>query len=334
MAENPELIFSRGDNQLNDEYGIQSMSRHQMPVSKGGGWNCHGITGKQCDAYGMNDGKPFDRATAPKGFTQKDGEYPYLRKDVWLEYANREPRFYASVAFSGALWGGTSASDAANREFQTFYYYGEDDGRKIVSTDDRWIPTGIGMMKFVNPKESYASGGTAYPKVDPAIRYADILLMYAEALNELTSTYQIPSWDGRETYTVSRDIPAMKAAVLPVRLRGGVPNYDEVGMGDPYTNPEELRKALKRERQIEFLGENQRYYDLRRWKDAPEEESQMIYGCNTTVPKESREFFYEQVVVPSVQTSWSMKKYFWPINYEELKRNARLTQAPGWPSFD
>ncbi|HCM20780.1 MAG TPA: RagB/SusD family nutrient uptake outer membrane protein, partial [Porphyromonadaceae bacterium] len=334
VNENPELIFSRGDNQLNDEYGIQSMSRHQMPVSKGGGWNCHGITGKQCDAYGMNDGKPFDRATAPKGFTQKDGEYPYLRKDVWLEYANREPRFYASVAFSGALWGGTSASDAANREFQTFYYYGEDDGRKIVSTDDRWIPTGIGMMKFVNPKESYASGGTAYPKVDPAIRYADILLMYAEALNELTSTYQIPSWDGRETYTVSRDIPAMKAAVLPVRLRGGVPNYDEVGMGDPYTNPEELRKALKRERQIEFLGENQRYYDLRRWKDAPEEESQMIYGCNTTVPKESREFFYEQVVVPSVQTSWSMKKYFWPINYEELKRNARLTQAPGWPSFD
>ena len=333
VNENPELIFSRGDNQLNDEYGIQSMTRHQMPVSKGGGWNCHGITGKQCDAYGMNDGKPFDRSTSPKGFTQKDGEYPYLRKDVWLEYANREPRFYASVAFSGALWGGTSASDAANREFQTFYYYGEDDGRKIVSTDDRWIPTGIGMMKFVNPKESYKDG-VAYSKVDPAIRYADILLMYAEALNELTSTYQIASWDGRETYSISRDIPAMKAAVLPVRLRAGVPNYDEVGMGDPYTNPEELRKALKRERQIEFLGENQRYYDLRRWKDAPEEESQMIYGCNTTVPKESREFFYEQVVVPSVQTSWSMKKYFWPINYEELKRNARLTQAPGWPSFD
>jgi len=70
VVENPELIFSRGDNQLNDEYGIQSMTRHQMPVSKGGGWNCHGITGKQCDAYGMNDGKPFDRATSMKGFTQ------------------------------------------------------------------------------------------------------------------------------------------------------------------------------------------------------------------------------------------------------------------------
>ena len=334
VAENPELIFSRGDNQLDYRFGIQSMSRHQIPVSKGGGYNCHGITGKQCDAYGMYDGKPFDRSASLKGFTTKDGEYPYLKKDVWLEYANREPRFYASVAFSGALWGGISASDAQNREFQTFYYYGEDDGRKIVSTQDRWIPTGIGMMKFVNPKESYATGGTAYPKVDPAIRYADILLMYAEALNELTTTHTVLSWDTNEIYTITRDVPAMKASVLPVRLRGGVPNYDEVGMGDPYANADELRTLLKRERQIEFLGENQRYYDLRRWKDAPEEESQMIYGCNTTVPKEYREAFYEQVVVPSIQTSWSIKQYFWPIAYDELKKNVRLTQAPGWPSFD
>jgi hypothetical protein len=333
VNENPELIFSRGDNQLNDEYGITSMSRHQMPVSKANGWNCHGVTGKLCDAYAMNDGKLFNRVTSPKGFTKEDGEYPYLRKDVWLEYANREPRFYASIAFSGAHWACTSATDANNRDFQIFYYYGEDNGRKIVSTDDRWIPTGIGMMKYVNPKESYMSG-TVYPKVDPAIRYADILLMYAEALNELTTTHQIASWDGRETYSISRDIAAMKTAVLPVRLRAGVPDYNEIGIGDPYSDPGELRKALKHERQIEFLGENQRYYDLRRWKDAPEEESQMIYGCNTTVPKEYREFFYEQVVVSSTQTSWSVRRYFWPVAYNELKRNARLTQAPGWPSFD
>lgn len=333
VAENPELIFSRGDNQLNDQYGIQSMSRHQMPVAKGGGWNCHGVTGKQADAYAMADGSAFNRETAPKGFTESDGQYPFLRKDVWLEYANREPRFYASVAFSGANWSNTSAKDAENRDFQTFYYYGENDGRKIVSTDDRWVPTGIGMMKFVNPKESYKDG-TVYSKVDPAIRYADVLLMYVEALNELTESHQVQSWDGSETYNISREIDKMKNALRPIRVRAGVPNYDDIDSRDPYQNAEELRALLKRERQIEFLGENQRYYDLRRWKDAPEEESQMIYGCNTTVPKGYREYFYEQVVVPSVQTSWSMKKYFWPVSYEELKRNGRLTQAPGWQSFD
>jgi hypothetical protein len=333
IIENPELIFTRGDNHVSTEgYGVAELTRHQFPIAKGGGVNCHGITGKQCDAYAMNDGKPFDRTTAPKGFTTVDGQYPYLKKDVWLEYANREPRFYASVAFSGALWTCTSASQD-NRDFQTFYYYGEDDGRKVISTNDRWIPTGIGMMKFVNPKESYKDG-TKYPKVDTAIRYADILLMYAEALNELTTSHQIAAWDKSETYSISRDVAAMKAAVLPVRLRGGLPNYDELGIGDPYNSTEELRICLKRERQIEFLGENQRYFDLRRWKDAPQEESQMIYGCNTTVTKEYREFFYEQVVIPSVQTAWSVKQYFWPIAYDELKRNTRLTQAPGWPSYD
>lgn len=333
VAENPELIFTRGDNQLNDEYGITSMSRHQIPVNQGGGWNCHGITGKQCDAYGMADGGLFDRASSEKGFTTADGEYPYLRANVWKEYANREPRFYASVAFSGANWSCISASDVKNRDFQVFYYYGEDEGRKIVSSNDKWIPTGIGMMKYVNPKESYKNG-TVYPKVDPAIRYADILLLYAEALNELTDIHEIPSWDKKTNYSISRNIDEMKKAVLPVRLRGGVPNYDDISSEDPYSNAGELRKLLKRERQIEFLGENQRYYDLRRWKDAPKEEGQMIYGCNTTVPIESREYFYEQVIVSSVQTTWSTKQYFWPIAYDELRKNARLTQAPGWPSFD
>ena len=333
VVDNPELIFSRGDNQLHDEYGIQSMSRHQMPVNQGGGWNCHGITGKQADAYLMRDGKVFDRETAPKGFTTSNGEYDGVRADVWLDYTNREPRFYASVAFPGCNWACTSANDPNNRNFQAFYYYGETEGRKIISTDDRWIPTGIGMMKFVNPKESYKDG-QAYRKVDPAIRYADILLLYAEALNELEATYQVSSWDGSQTYSISRDVAAMKAAVLPVRLRAGLPNYDDVFASDPYLNAGELRTHLKRERQIEFLGENQRYYDLRRWKDAPAEESQMIYGNNTTVPKEYRELFYEQTVVSSVQTAWSEKQYFWPLPYDELKKNKRLTQAPGWPLDD
>jgi hypothetical protein len=356
VAESPELIFTRGDNQLNDEYGIKSMSQHQMPVARAGGWNCHGITGKQCDAYAMWDGTPFDRATAPKGFTTADGQYPYLRggtgtgatnspAGVWLEYANREPRFYASVAFCGAVWTCTSAANDQNRNAQCLYYYGESEGRKIVSTDDRWIPTGIGMMKFVNPKETGINGGgtVSFSKVDPAIRYADILLLYAEALNELTSSHQVQAWDKSETYSISRDVAAMKAAVRPVRVRGGVPNYDDLGLGDPYNSAADLRTLLKRERQIEFLGENQRYFDLRRWKDAPTEENQMIYGCNTTVPGKNNAGnfdpaiaanFFEQVDVPSVQTAWSVKKYFWPIAYEELKRNARLTQAPGWPSYD
>ena len=44
-----------------------------------------------------------------------------------------------------------------------------------------------------------------------------------------------------------------------------------------------MRKALKRERMIELMGEGKRYFDIRRWKDAPVEESLQIYGCNVFV---------------------------------------------------
>lgn len=332
VAENPEIIFTRGDNQLDPEYGILSISRHQMP-QYGGGYNCHGVTGKQCDAYAMNDGEPFDRKTAMTGFTQADNEYPHLKAGVWKEYANREPRFYASIAYNGVVFPLTSSEKAEERNHQTWYYRGEQDGRSASS--ERWQPTGISMMKYVNPKDSYKSGGISYPKIDPAIRYADILLLYAEALNELSegASYQIESWNGEKTHTITRDVAKMKEAILPIRLRAGLPNYEDI---DPqiYESQDLLRKAIKRERQIEFLGENQRYYDLRRWLDAQEEESQPVYGCNTFITKEHAEYFYEQVVIPHLVTSFSRKMYFWPVTYAELQRNKRLTQAPGWQSFD
>jgi len=95
-----------------------------------------------------------------------------------------------------------------------------------------------------------------------------------------------------------------------------------------------LRGKIKKERQIELLGENQRYYDLRRWKDAPMEEGQQIYGYNTMISKDNAALFYSPVRVPLLESSFSKKMYFWPIDWDELRRNKRLTQAPGWPSFD
>ena len=61
-----------------------------------------------------------------------------------------------------------------------------------------------------------------------------------------------------------------------VRMRAGVPDFsDEV-----YASKDKFRIYLKRERMIELMGEGKRYYDLRRWKDAPIEESLPVYGCN------------------------------------------------------
>lgn len=165
----------------------------------------------------------FDRSTSEKGLVGEgeEGDYVPLTKGVWKEYANREPRFYASVAYNGAIWPGTSSKKEEFRNFQVWYYRGQEEGR--TATSERWQPTGIGMMKYVNPKDNTKEDGYIYPKADPAIRYADILLMYAEALNEVGETsYSIPSWDGLKTYTITRSIPEMKAVITPIRIYGRV----------------------------------------------------------------------------------------------------------------
>jgi hypothetical protein len=331
-AGNPELIFSRVYN--TDQ--VEIMVIHQMPRDFGG-WNTHGLTQKMVDAYYMHDGADApgkDReigrgngSTRPTGFTTQEdvdnGRYKPLGEGVSLQYANREPRFYASVAYNGAVWHYLSRSEPNDRNRQTFYYRGGGNG---FANTPFHLRTGIGVMKYVNPQDA----NLIRRKPEPAIRYADILLLYAEALNELDGSHSIASWDGATTYTIGRDIDEIKKGVHPVRIRAGLPDYTP----STYGSKDELRKALKRERMIELLGEGKRYYDLRRWKDAEVEDALQIYGCNVIMDRDHREEFHQPVAVYNLSSTFSPKMYFWPIRHDELKHNKRLTQTPGWTSYD
>ena len=340
---NPEMIFSRVINNgaelhpdLGDFSDVLDMVRHQMPASLGG-WNIHSMTMKQCDAYDMADGTAFDRKKCLKGFAgpenKKDRPYDNLEDGVWMGYANREPRFYASVGYNGARWNCTSATGDGSevvKNQQVWYYRGSKDGRS--NNSERWLATGIGIKKYIHPSDCYVNNGTALPKVEPALRYADILISYAEALNNIEegNNYQIESWDGSTTYTVRRDINEMRRGMKPVRMRAGVPDFPD----DIYNNRKLFFTRVVHERQVEFFNESQRYYDVRRWKIAPEHEGAQIYGCNVMVDEANREMFYTPVRVSGVQTAFSRKQYFWPVNYDELQRNKNMTQAPGWQDYD
>jgi PAB1-binding protein PBP1 len=155
-------------------------------------------------------------------------------------------------------------------------------------------------------------------------------LLYAEALNELDGTYNIASWDGLTTYTISRSVSEIKKGTHPVRIRAGLSDYSEA----TYASKDLLRKALKRERMIELMGEGKRYYDLRRWKDAPVEESLQIYGCNVVMDEANKDKFYIPVAEYDLPSTFSSKLYFWPIKHSELKHNKRMTQNPGWTYND
>lgn len=349
-VENPELIFTRGNNQ--GSYGVNYMVFYQLPVSKAKGNNTTCVTQKQCDAYYMKDGSDcpgmnsmyagmegytdpsrYNNDPRPTEVVTKDelSKYPELgAKGVGVskQYAGREPRFYASVAYNGSVWHMLNAdiNQKEEKDVQIFYYRGESDGYKIGTN---WLNTGIGIKKFVHPND-LSDADKAYDasrieaKYAPDIRYAEILLNYAEALNEVQGTYEIPSWNGEKMHTITRTTEELKKGVQPIRIRAGLPDYDV------YDSPDKFRIKIKRERQIELFAEGHRFFDIRRWCDAPVEESVPMYGCNIYISKEDPAGFHTPVETTSMPTMFSTKMWFWPIHHYIMKRNLLMTQNPGW----
>ena len=358
--DNSEIIFSRGYNTSSARHtSLDAMVSHAMPNTLNG-WNCHGLTQKMVDAYYMNDGTDVagkdsemgegDGSVRRTDFTTSRGEnaytnHPPLGNDVSMQYADREPRFYACVAFNGSYWWNPNYNNNGFAQYLQIYYYrgttqsGTDGTTQTNGYDNTgyYLRTGIGCKKWVNPSDFRTvrgSGEADYDNVvrkwEPAIRYADILLLYAEAVNELNGSYTVASWDGSQTYTVSRDVQQMKRGIRPVRCRAGLPDYTPA----EYADQSILRKKIKRERMIELMGEGKRYYDLRRWMDAPIEEAKPVYGCNVLMTSKQKAEFHQIVPIYSLPTVFSDKMYFWPISTGELKRNANLVQNPGWKYFD
>lgn len=124
------------------------------------------MTLKQMDAYYMANatdapgmGIELDRNTNGtqriQGYMSNEVRPNYkfsnLPDGVSLQFADREPRFYASVAYNGAIWNLLNASKDLDEtpNIQVFYYRGTKDGYQ--PSHDGWLATGIGIKKYVNP---------------------------------------------------------------------------------------------------------------------------------------------------------------------------------------
>ncbi len=334
-SQNPELIFTRTG--VESGFSVQQfLNAESMPRTAGGG-NRNAVTQKMVDTYYMDNGMSIDEAGdyyLKEGFTTTSNDpemgvgAPFIGPNVSKMYGRREPRFYASIAFNGAIWECESSYEASKRNYQCWYYQDEFNGKEGYKTQ---LPiTGIGLKKFTNKEDSWAEGGYRTQKTEPTMRYAEILLIHAEALNELTpgQTYTIKNYMDEEV-EISRDPEKMRNSIKPIRMRAGLPDFEDA----VYNDQNNFRVAVKRERHIELFAENSfRYFDLRRWKDADVEEAEPLMGCDIdiTMANDTRQAFYVPTPVSYIKKVFLPKMYLFPFPTDELKRNVNLTQNPGW----
>ncbi|SCD20882.1 SusD domain-containing protein [Proteiniphilum saccharofermentans] len=134
-------------------------------------------------------------------------------------------------------------------------------------------------------------------------RLAEFYLNYAEALNEINGSPTEIEW-----------------AVNQVRRRVDMPDVR-------YTNQEDMRKIIRRERAVEFAFEQHRYFDLRRWKTASEEGVMKgrIYTLKLYDTKPEPTYKLEQIS----SRVWDDKMYLYPFRQQEVDLGY-ITQNPGW----
>ncbi|MDR1720643.1 MAG: RagB/SusD family nutrient uptake outer membrane protein [Dysgonamonadaceae bacterium] len=226
-------------------------------------------------------------------------DYEYLgTPDPKDPYANRDPRLAASVVTNGSSWTGRTVE----------IWPGGRDARTNVNASR----TGYYLKKFLNDEMDLVHGAT---KIHNWIvfRYAEILLNYAEAMNEAYGP------DNNHGYSLTA-----RDAINLVRSRQGVGLPPVVA-----ANANEMREKIKYERRIELAFEDHRYWDLIRWKDAETILNQPLLGIKATKTTENI-VAYEDFNVET-RKFIAPKMYYFPIpNSEILKSNGILLQNPGW----
>ena len=117
-----------------------------------------------------------------------------------------------------------------------------------------------------------------------------------------------------------------------VRQRAGIPDvkeawdrYSTAGEGY-YNNQTNMRSIIHQERMNELLFESQRFWDLRRWMEAPSEYGKNCYGFNIQAGDPAD--YYKKMLV--YEQPFTQKDYFWPISRFNLERNKNLVQNLGW----
>ncbi|MEO8853644.1 MAG: RagB/SusD family nutrient uptake outer membrane protein [Ginsengibacter sp.] len=270
--------------------------------------------GQLVDDYEMMDGSKFSWSNPA---------------EAAAPYKNRDPRLYASILYDGAGWKPrnkiTSNPDPAN-QIQSGSYESSPgqlqaglDTRESVVENWNASWSGYYMRKFIDPDPNVVDNNTRQYIPYPFLRYTEAVLNYIEASIELGQEDVAKTWLNK------------------IRFRAGMPAITLTGTA--------LRDEYRNERRVEMVFEEQRYHDARRWMIAPSTLGRKLQFINVTgilkpgatapSPYQHNETIYTYNYVPFVDNTlenrtWIDKMYFRPISRDEINKNAKLVQNPGY----
>jgi hypothetical protein len=258
-----------------------------VPRSVGGRVSSMAPTQELVDSYIMQNGK---------GINDPGSGY-----DENNPYANRDPRLTATVVYDGYKWvkpdgsikiiyikPGSDPDPSAPDEYNP--------------TSQSSSPTGYYWRKYFDPSAlaNYVSGNNLH-----LIRYAEILLDYAEAKNSLGQMDETV-WD---------------KTIKLLRQRAGFTDPGALN----YPGNTDMTNTIRRERRAEFAMESLRTDDIRRWKIAENVMSGFAHGARFGDP--SVDNGYIRVQKRQFEPA---RDYLWPIPSSEISLDDKLTQNPGY----
>lgn len=277
---------------------------------------------KIAEQYYTNNGIPinedpewnYENRYAVQKADEKDKLYIETGQETAVLNFNREPRFYAGLAFDRSVFEGSGKTTDSDR-WHIHARKSEVSGFRSVGEH---IPTGYFIKKLISYETVTGTTSSTFNAKRysfPVVRLADLYLLYAEALNE---TKNVP------------DAEVYKYIDL-VRERAGLKGVVESWLKSSYTNKPTtqagMREIIHQERLIELAFEGQRFWDIRRWKEALKLLNEPVQGWN--YQGQELDSYY------TVTTYWakrvfSTRDYLWPLKTETITINSNLVQNPGW----
>lgn len=212
-------------------------------------------------------------------------------------YLNRDPRFYASIVYNGAEWNGRIIAE------------GPSETDDMANTNAS--RTGYYLRKFLTDELNLEQDQTAQHNWI-AYRYAEVLLNYAEAANELYGPDVVPT--GQQL--------SARQALQMVRDRAST-SLPQVTA----SSTDDFREVLKHERQVELAFEDHRYWDLLRWKDAEDVLNRPVQGVRISKVNG----VYSYTVVDVAERKFNEANYRLPFLRSEIENSkGTLVQNPGY----